>query len=84
MAESVIIDSTGDIMIRTQISFEESEYPLAKKEAKSRGISLSELVRRSLRRSLPMPGKAPWLRYAGFIESGDPKASQKVDEMVYG
>lgn len=71
-------------MIRTQISFEESEYDLAKKGARSRGISLSELVRRSLQQSLPVPGKAPWLRYAGFVESGDPKASQKVDEIVYG
>jgi hypothetical protein len=42
---------TGDIMIRTQISFEERDYALAKKEAKNLGISLSELVRRSVRRS---------------------------------
>jgi hypothetical protein len=47
------------------------------------------LVRRSLRRSLPAPGKAPpgnppWMRYAGFIESGDPNASQTIDEIVYG
>jgi hypothetical protein len=76
-------------MIRTQISFEERDYALAKKEARNLGISLSELVRRSLRRSLPVPGKAspgnpPWTRYAGFIESGDPNASQTIDEIVYG
>jgi hypothetical protein len=40
VAQSVIIESTGDIMIRTQISFEESEYALAKKEAKSLGSSV--------------------------------------------
>lgn len=71
-------------MIRTQISFEERDYALAKKEARNLGISLSELVRRSLGRSLPASGKAPWMRYAGFIESGDPNASQTVDEIVYG
>ena len=71
-------------MVRTQISFEKRDYALAKKEAKDLGISLSELVRRSLRRSLPAPGKAPWMRYAGLIESGDPNASQTVDEIVYG
>jgi Mn-dependent DtxR family transcriptional regulator len=76
-------------MVRTQISFDERDYALAKKEARNLGISLSELVRRSLRRSLPAPGKAPpgnpppgnppWMRYAGFIESGDPNASQTID-----
>jgi hypothetical protein len=24
------------------------------------------------------------MRYAGMIESGDPKASQRTDEVVYG
>jgi hypothetical protein len=76
-------------MIRIQISFEEGDYALAKREAKNLGISLSELVRRSLRRSLPAPGEAPRercdvMRYAGFIESGNPNASQTIDEIVYG
>jgi hypothetical protein len=31
----------------------------------------------------PAPG-APWMRYAGFVESGDPRFSQSVDDIVYG
>ena len=26
----------------------------------------------------------PWMRYAGFVESGDPNSSQSIDEIVYG
>jgi hypothetical protein len=32
------------------------------------GISVAELVRRAIQRTLPPPGVAPWLRYAGFVE----------------
>lgn len=71
-------------MIRTQISLEKEEYTLAKKEAKQLGISVAELIRRSLRKNLPAPGKSPWMRYAGLVETGDPKSSQRIDEIVYG
>jgi hypothetical protein len=36
-------------MIRTQVSLTEEEYDAAQKEAERLGISLSELLRRSLR-----------------------------------
>jgi hypothetical protein len=26
----------------------------------------------------------PWMRYAGMIETGDPRASQTIDDVVYG
>ena len=26
----------------------------------------------------------PWMRYAGMVETGDPAASQKIDDVVYG
>jgi hypothetical protein len=71
-------------MIRTQISLGEQEYALVKKEAAALGISIAELVRRALRQALPKNDKAPWMRYAGLIESGDPKSSQSIDEIVYG
>ena len=48
------------------------------------GISLAELLRRSLRTMLPADESKPWMRYAGMIESGDPKSSQRIDEIVYG
>ena len=71
-------------MIRTQISLEPDEYELAKKEAKTLGISVAEFVRRAVRQMLPPHGNAPWMRYAGLVESGDPQSSRSIDEVVYG
>ena len=71
-------------MIRTQVSLDEREYALAKKQAKALGISVAELVRRAIRDTLPPTGSAAWMRYAGLVESGDPRSSQSIDEIVYG
>ncbi len=71
-------------MIRTQISLSEQEYEAAKQEAAKLGISLAELLRRSLRSMLPSDESKPWMRYAGLIETGDPLASKRIDEVVYG
>jgi Ribbon-helix-helix protein, copG family len=71
-------------MIRTQISLDEKEYASAKREAEALGISVAELVRRAIRQALPPPGNAPWMRFAGFVESGDTQSSQSIDEIVYG
>lgn len=71
-------------MIRTQISLTEEEYNAAKCEAKRLGISLAELLRRSLRQILPPDQTKPWMRYAGMVETGDSRSSQRVDEIVYG
>ena len=71
-------------MIRTQISLSEQEYQAAKLEAQRLGISLAELLRRSLRSVLPVNESAPWMRFAGMIETGDPNSSQRIDEIVYG
>ena len=71
-------------MIRTQVSLDERDYALAKKEAKALGISVAEFVRRAVRQMLPPRGEAPWMRYAGLVESGDPRSSKSLDEVVYG
>ena len=71
-------------MIRTQISLSETEYEAAKREAARLGISLAELMRRSLREILPVDDTKPWMRYAGMIESGDAQSSRRIDEIVYG
>ncbi|MGH8532714.1 MAG: CopG family transcriptional regulator [Gammaproteobacteria bacterium] len=71
-------------MIRTQISLTEPEYSAAKREAERLGISLAELLRRSLRTMIPADEAKPWMRYAGMVESGDPGSSQKIDDLVYG
>lgn len=82
-ARCVIMITNRDNMIRTQISLDEREYTLAKKEAKALGLSVAEFVRRAIRNTLP-PSKAPWMRYAGMVETGDPRSSQSIDEIVYG
>lgn len=71
-------------MIRTQISLSEDEYRDAKREAKRLGVSLAELLRRSLRWMLPADSGKPWMRYAGMVESGDPRSSSRIDEVIYG
>jgi hypothetical protein len=71
-------------MVRTQISLSEDEYAAAKRESSRLGISMAELLRRSLRGILPVDMSKPWMRYAGMIESGDGESSQRVDEIVYG
>lgn len=71
-------------MIRTQVSLSEAEYRAAKREAAQLGISLAELLRRSLRTLIPSDESKPWMRYAGMVETGDPRSSTRIDEVVYG
>lgn len=71
-------------MIRTQVSLTDREYEAAKREARRLGISLAELLRRSLRSLTPVDESKPWMRYAGMVESGDHKSSRRIDDVVYG
>lgn len=71
-------------MIRTQISLSRAEYEAAKSEAARLGISLAELLRRSLRTVIPVDESRPWMRYVGMVESGDRDSSKRVDDVVYG
>ena len=71
-------------MIRTQISLDEHEYALAKEGAQSLGISVAEFVRRAVREALPANHSAPWMKFAGFVETGDRRSSHSIDELVYG
>jgi hypothetical protein len=70
--------------MRYHSNADEAEYQLAKKEngcsvSPHRNLCLAPFVQ-----SLPAAGKAPWMRYAGFVESGDPASSRSVDDVVYG
>lgn len=71
-------------MVRTQVSLSEEQYEAAKDQAQRLGISFAELVRRSLDKVLAVDDSKPWMRYAGMVASGDPKSSQKIDEVIYG
>ena len=73
-------------MIRTQISLDEQAYRDAKTEARRQGISLAEFLRRAVARALQgrYTRARAWMGYAGTLQSGDPSASQTIDEVVYG
>jgi len=71
-------------MTRTQVSLDEQDYKLAKKEAQALGISVAEYVRRAIRHFLLPSGHPAWMRYAGLVESGNPRSSQSIDDLVYG
>jgi len=71
-------------MIRTQVSLDERVYSLVKMEAKSMGISVAEFVRRALQQALRPRREGPWMRFAGLVETGDPRSSQAIDEIIYG
>lgn len=71
-------------MAKMQISLSDAEHNAAKREAARLGISLAELLRRSLRAMIPVDEPKPWMRLAGMVDTGDPLSSQKVDEVVYG
>jgi hypothetical protein len=71
-------------MIRTQISLPADEYELVKKQARILGISIAEVIRRAVRDALPYSEAGAWMRFAGLVESGDPKSSQSIDEIIYG
>lgn len=69
-----------------QIALEPELYEQAREEADRRGISLTELVQKVLRDALREAVEElekPWMRYAGIFDSGDPNASQTVNEVVY-
>ena len=70
--------------IRTQIRLDKKEYDLAKRQAAELGISLAEFIRRAVRERLTVSEEKPWMKYIGFVESGDPHSSQSIDEIVYG
>ncbi len=78
------MEAPGDNMIRTQVSLDKKEYESAKQQAAALGISLAEFIRRAVRERLPVHGDGPWMKYAGFVESGNPCSSQSIDEIVYG
>lgn len=71
-------------MIRTQISLDPREYELVKEHARTLGVSVAEFVRRAIRDALPPVGQAPWMKFAGFVETGDPGSSQSIDDLLYG
>jgi hypothetical protein len=83
-SKSVIINARSDNLIRTQISLDENEYALAKKEAKSLGMSVAGFVRRAIRDRIPPDHSQPWMRYIGMVESGDSRSSQSIDDVIYG
>jgi hypothetical protein len=71
-------------VIRVQFRLAEAEYEAATREARRQGISVAELIRRSLCAALPIDTSKPWMRFAGMVQSAERESSARVDEVVYG
>jgi hypothetical protein len=71
-------------MIRIQVRLDEREYVAAEAEARALGIPVAEFVQRAVRAALARRGESRWMKYAGFVETGNPRSSRSVDEIVYG
>ena len=71
-------------MVRATLSLDEREYELVKERAAALGIPVSEFIRRAIREQLPAIQEGPWMRYAGYVETGDPDSSASTDELAYG
>jgi hypothetical protein len=69
--------------IRIRVTLTRTEHDLARARASAKGVSLAEFMRQAIRAQLPPRSKGAWMQYAGFVESGNPHASQSVDDMVY-
>ncbi len=68
-------------MLRTQISVDAELYKRAKMLARSQGISLAELCRRSLEIAVAaQPTGKPWMRFAGIVQ-GRSDDSSTVDKI---
>jgi hypothetical protein len=71
-------------MIRVQFTLDQHEYAKVKREARAAGLSVAEYVRRAIRQVVPARTDAPWMGYAGSVESGNIRSSHTIDEIVYG
>jgi hypothetical protein len=71
-------------MIRVQFTLDQREYAKVKREARAAGLSVAEYVRRAIRQVVPARTDAPWMGYAGSVESGNIRSSHTIDEIVYG
>jgi homoserine trans-succinylase len=63
-------------MIRTQVNLDKNKHDHAKRHPATLGISVAEFIRRW--------EEVHWMKYAGFVTTGDPASSQSIDELVYG
>ena len=69
-------------MIRTQVSFDEREYILAKREAKAQNLIDGAIPHATRGASRPSP-KRPWMRCAGVFEAGNPQSNCSIAEIVW-
>lgn len=69
-------------MIRAQISVDKDLYARAKRVARTQGISLAELCRRSLSEAVARePTNRPWMSFAGVLD-GREDDSASVDAVT--
>jgi hypothetical protein len=47
-------------------------------------LSVAEFIQRAVRKALLPHGQGAWMKYAGFVDTGDASSSRTIDEIVYG
>src|SRR5579864_9105513 len=75
----VIISARNDKVVRIQVSLDEQDYQLARKEAAALEISVAEYARQAVQKARLHSGQPRWMGYAGLVESGDPHSSESID-----
>lgn len=73
-------------MRRTQISLPEEQFEAARMIAKGHGISISGLIRDTLRDRIAeeVAPHDPFRHLIGMVKDGDPTDSVNHDEVIYG
>ncbi|MEP7351697.1 MAG: CopG family transcriptional regulator [Acidobacteriota bacterium] len=70
--------------IPVSIDLSDREHGLAIREAQALGISIEEVMLRSVRQNLAVMKKKPWMRFVGMVASVKPNCIDLIDETVYG
>jgi negative regulator of replication initiation len=75
-----------------RIEVSDKIYDQLTAQAQAQGITISELIQRLVEQNGESPATTPeqraaieeFLSASGFVNSGDPQSSLRVDEVIYG
>ena len=68
-------------MVRISVRLTAEESAASREEARRLGITVQQVLVRSLRACLPLNRSAPWMRYAGLVQASSPSARAGFGEL---
>ena len=68
-------------MVHLQVSLTRQEHAVVKAQAKTLGISVTEVVSRAIRDANFSAIETPWMKFAGFVETSS--SGRTIDDVVY-